>query len=119
MRLISALVLCAGMACLISCAGPNEMRKSGPSLELRSSHPSKKVAVCIAGRWENLGIFGTTIPITMRPTEAGFTVSSYNETWGKTDLLADVIDVKDGSETRLFKSISMTERFEKAARECQ
>jgi hypothetical protein len=95
------------------------MRTKGPALEVKSIHPAKQVAACIANRWENSGVFGTTVPVTMRQAEEGYTVSSYNASWGKTDLLADVNDVAGGSITRYYKSIGATERFENAVKECQ
>lgn len=119
MKLKTSLVICAAMACLLGCASPNEMRAKGPSLEVRSSHPAKQVADCIANRWENSGWLGTTVPITMRQTQEGFTVSFYNAAWGKTDLLADVNDVEGGSITRYYAGSGATESAAKAVRECQ
>ncbi|MBF0329435.1 MAG: hypothetical protein HQL10_09785 [Nitrospirae bacterium] len=104
---------------LFGCSTPNQMREKTPDMEVTSSKPAQKVAACIANRWENLGVMGSTIPVNMKPTEDGYSVSWYNTTWEKTNIIADVKENKSGSVTRFYRAISMTERFEKAIKECQ
>jgi hypothetical protein len=120
MKTKSSLVLCISTIWLFGCATPADLRTKTPSLELTSSRPAKPVAICIVERWENFGILGTTIPVNMRPTTDGYTVSWRNEAWGHTGLLADVSDVLNGSTTRYFKNLVLSEgSFDNAVKECQ
>ena len=116
----SNLFIVVATAYLCGCATPADMRTRVPSLELTSNHPAKPVAICISDRWENLGVFGGTIPVNMRPTSDGYTVSWRNEAWGHTGLLVDVNDTSTGSITRYFKNVVLGEgSFDNAVKECQ
>lgn len=120
MKVATHLVAGAVTILLLGCATPADLRTHAPALELTSSRPAKPVAICITDRWENLGIFGGTIPINMRPITNGYTVSWRNEAWGHTGLLADINDVADGSKTHYFKNAVLGEQsFDKAVIECQ
>lgn len=120
MKVAKYLLPCAATILLLGCATPADLRTRAPALELTSSRPAKPVAICIADRWENLGIFGGTIPVNMRPTTNGYTVSWRNEAWGHTGLLADINDVEAGSTTRYFKNAVLGEKsFDNAVVECQ
>lgn len=102
------------------CATPTALRTTKPSLKLISEKSAKIVSTCIANKWENLGLFGVTIPVNMRPTELGFTLSVRNEVWGHTQLLADVIEEKLGSSTLYFKgAVIGTSSFDHAVEVCQ
>ena len=105
---------------LSACATPAEMRQRAPELEFKSTFPSKTVAICIADRWENLSWVGGTIPVNMRPTNDGYTVSWRNEAWGHTGLLVDIKDTTDGSLTRYFKNMVLGEgTFDQVVIDCQ
>lgn len=111
---------CIAAMLLVGCATPVEMRARAPALNLISSRPAKAVAICIADRWENSSVLGNTIPINMRPTANGYTVSWRHEGWGHTGLLADVDDAAVGSTTRYFKNAVLGEEiFDNAVKECQ
>jgi len=107
---------------LAACATPAELRKEKPTLELTSSRSAKLVAICIADRWEDAGPFGNPLPIRMRPTSDGFTVSVISEFVGDTWYLADLSDIPNGSQTKYFRNNSMflnLSAIENAVKECQ
>lgn len=105
---------------LVGCATPSEMRLTQPSAEYRSKRSAKDVAICISDRWENSGGLGTTVPVKMRPTITGQTVSIRNDAWGHTPLMADIDDDGAGSRTRYFKKLVLAEgTFDKIVLECQ
>lgn len=104
-------------ACLFGCSSPGDLRKASPNLDLTSQKPSKNVATCIADKWEN-GIFGA-VPISMRPTPGGYTLSWVNRAGG-VGLLVDVDDSGAGSKTRYFQGgVIGAGRFEAAVLNCQ
>jgi hypothetical protein len=112
---------CAATMWLFGCATPAEVRTRQASLELTSHRPAKEVAACIIDRLEKMGSLGSTVPVNMRPNANGYTLSWQNRTWGPwwdTLLLADVVDVSDGSSTRYFRNTGK-ESFDKAVQECQ
>ena len=110
-----------GLTLLLSaCASPSEMRAKPPAQVFTSSADAKSVAVCIANKWENLGVFGSTLPISMRPTMTGYTVSLVNPQSAQTQLLVDIDEATTGSITRYFKHIVLGEgAFDNALAACQ
>jgi hypothetical protein len=113
-HLLLAAVLVAG------CATPADMRARKPDFEAHSNRSAKEIAICVADRWENSGPFGGSIPVTLRPTETGFTVSWRNEVLGHTGMLVDIDEVSSGTRTRFFKSAVLgEEKYLVAVQECQ
>jgi hypothetical protein len=119
-------ILCLGLRrlalamLLAGCATPSDMRSAPPSAEYRSDRPSKDVAICIADRWESSGGLGATVPIKMRPTSTGYTVSVRNDAWGHTAMMVDVDDNGPGARTTYFKQLVLGEgAFDKIVAECQ
>ncbi len=105
---------------IVGCASPGTMRESAPSLRFTSTKSAQVVSMCIANRWENLGLFGASIPVNMRPIEHGFTISWRNPTLGQTALMVDVTDTEKGSESKYYKNIILAEgRFDAVVAECQ
>lgn len=105
---------------LYGCASPSEMRKGEPFLNLNSPKSAKSVAICVSDKWENLGIFNTTIPVTMRLTSNGFTVSVFNATTSQTNFLLDITETTGGSNSLYFKGINaLGDSFDDAVRGCQ
>lgn len=113
-------VIGASVIFLIGCASPADLRQRKPTIELESNQPAKKVAICIADRWENSGIFGSSVPSNMRPTPEGYTLSCRDEFIGRTMLLVDVNDTSSGSITKYYKSAVLgAGSFDKAVQDCQ
>lgn len=99
------------------CATPRTTRQQKPAAHYQSSKSAKDVAVCIANKWENLGLFGGTISIHMRPISNGYTLSIGEE---RTQMLLDIIDVVGGSETTYYKNFVIGEAsFDEAVKSCQ
>lgn len=105
---------------LFGCATPANMRLESPALELSSFKPAKSVSVCIAERWENLGVLGTTVPVNVRPSESGYVLSWQNDVTKHTALLVDVNETETGSVTRYYKNLVLGEgQFDQAVKDCQ
>ena len=118
--LIGLAVALAGLVGLAGCATPSAMRSSTAAIDMTSKRPAKDVAICVADRWENVGLLGTTTAVSMRPTRTGYTVAFRNEQTGHTQLLTDVDETAEGSRTRYFKNFVLGEGgFDKAVQECQ
>lgn len=113
-------VLLIVAACLVSCATPEQMRKEGPFLTVASKKPSQAVAMCISSKWENLGLFRTAVPVNMRMTEQGYTVSVFNAAISQTDYLLDIANTSSGSTTKYYKRVnSLGSDFDDAVKSCQ
>jgi hypothetical protein len=91
-------IFCLSTVLLAGCATPDKMRQSAPYLELTSSNSSKSVAICIANKWENGSSFGT-YPVSMRPTNTGYTISVTNYP----TLFTDVNDLQAGSTIKFYR----------------
>lgn len=120
MKNISArLVSLISIILLTSCASPGDMRKEKADLQFTSQKSAKFIAVCIADNWENGGLFGNTVPVNMRPTTTGYTLSWING-MGGTGLLVDVDDTQLGSKTNYFRGgVIGAGKFEEALNSCQ
>lgn len=95
----NVLYLIAVALTLGGCATPNELRQNGPTLELKSLHDAKHVAVCIADKWENsLPLLGTQ-PINMRIKNNGYSVAHGNE---ETVHLVDINESPTGGSFTLY-----------------
>lgn len=103
---------------LIGCTTPAGIREKPPIDQYQSSKSEKVVAMCIADKWESNGIFGSTLPVSMRPIAKGHTVSL--SATGNTLLLVDVEDAQSGSKTSYFKGIVWGEAsFDEIVKNCQ
>ena len=103
---------------IVACSTPAEMRKETPTMTLISNKNAKNVAVCIAERWEGLGIFNSTIPVNMRPTDTGYTIKIVLN--GQPGMLVDIDETTNGSSTRYYKGIVWGESdFVKIIKICQ
>ena len=103
---------------LTGCSSPGDIRSTSPNLDLVSQKSSKTVAICIADKWENGGLFAT-VPVNMRPTTSGYTMSWLNG-MGGVGLLVDVDDLGTGSKTQYFQGgVIGAGRFEVAVLNCQ
>ncbi|MBL7216609.1 MAG: hypothetical protein ISS62_02860 [Desulfobacteraceae bacterium] len=104
-------------AIVVGCASPGTTRQQEPAAHYKSSKSAKEVAACIADGWENLGLFGGHIPVHMRPTSKGYTLTVGDV---RTQLLVDIIDVGECSETTYYKNFVVGEvSFDKSVKECQ
>lgn len=105
---------------LIGCATPAAMRERGAQQEITSKKSAQMVAMCIVDRWENLGVFGGTVPVNMRPIQNGYSVSWRNPSTSHTGLMVDVTDQMHGSKTKYYKNVVIGEgAFDNAVVECQ
>lgn len=119
---IGSLVVMVLAVLIAGCATPIDMRKLTPELDLTSSKTAKAVALCIADRWENTTVMESSFPISMRPTNEGYTIKATVEDilqqW--TRLLADVNDGPNGSTTRYYKNGMLgVGSFDQAVKYCQ
>ncbi len=73
---IGSLVVMVLAVLIAGCATPIDMRKLTPELDLTSSKTAKAVALCIADRWENTTVMESSFPISMRPTNEGYTIKA-------------------------------------------
>lgn len=102
----------------VACTTPSGIRENPPLIKYQSKKGSQVVAICIADKWESGGLFGSTIPVSMRPTSNGYTVSIAGA--GNTMLLVDVESFGGGSQTSYFKGIVWGEgSFDLIVKECQ
>lgn len=105
---------------LSACASPAQMRQENPFLHLKSTKSSKDVAICVSSKWENLGILRTAVPVNMRLTENGYTLTVFNTAISQTDYLLDIVNVGNGSESKYYKRINaLGEPFDNAVKNCQ
>jgi len=105
---------------LSGCATPEQMRKEGPFLTVVSKKSPQAVAVCISSKWENFGLFKTAVPVNMRMTEQGYTVSVFNAAISQTDYLLDIVITDSGSTTKYYKRVnSLGSDFDNAVKSCQ
>jgi hypothetical protein len=125
MKSKTSLVLPVATVLLFGCATLDDMRKRPPTLELTSSHPAQRVAICIADKWGDATKLRLPAgyPIDTRPTQRGYSVSAiaHNLFETSTGALADIDDTPNGSTTRYFKHgiLSAEEPFDNAVKECQ
>lgn len=102
----------------VACTTPVGIRENSPSIKYHSKKSSQVVAMCIADKWESGGLFGSTVPVSMRPTSNGFAVSLAGA--GNTMLLVDIESLANGSQTFYFKGIVWGEgSFDLIVKECQ
>ena len=112
------LILFLTIVLSVACTTPAGIRENPPSIKYQSKKGSQAVAMCIADKWESGGLFGSTVPVSMRPTPNGFTVSLAGA--GNTMLLVDVEPFAGGSQTSYFKGIVWGEgSFDLIVKECQ
>ena len=105
---------------LSACASPAQMRQEKPFLQLKSAKSSKEIALCVSGKWENLGILRTAVPVNMRLADNGYTLSVFNAAISQTDYLLDIVNVGNGSESKYYKRINaLGESFDSAVKNCQ
>ena len=117
MRLKFAVLIIAALI-VSGCSSPGALRSSGPDLNLTSNKPAKVVAPCIADGWENSGVFGN-VPISMRPTQMGYSVSWINGAGG-VGMLADIGEEGTGSRTKYYRGAVLgSSGFEAAVKNCQ
>ena len=103
---------------MVACTTPAGIRENPPKNKYQSKKTSQAVAICIADKWESGGLFGSTVPITMRPTSNGYTVSLAGA--GNTMLLVDVESLASGSQSLYYKGIVWGEgSFDLIVKECQ
>ncbi len=103
---------------VLGCATPSELRTRAPSLELKSNFDAKRVAACIADKWENaLPLLGTQ-PVNLKITSTGYSVAHGVE---ETIHLVDISDSPTGgSNTTYYKNrSSLIERFDPGVVDCQ
>jgi hypothetical protein len=113
---MKSLYLIPVIATLVACATPDDLRERQATYELESAKTSKKVALCIAEKWE-VGPFGTT-PVTVRERERGYTVFLVCG-GGNACLLGDITDTQTGSKTSLHFRALGTDAYAQDAKKCQ
>ncbi|WP_290705328.1 hypothetical protein [Amphritea sp.] len=121
MKVIKIFTICVVVMSMYGCATPADLRKQPPEMDLSSSYPAKKVAVCIADIWESSGALSSTVPISMRPTTDGYSVMYQNTMSGISSMMiVDVHDTKTGSRTS-YRAINVLGDgpFKQAVTECQ
>jgi hypothetical protein len=104
MILIPKLTSVLVVVLLVACATPAEMRTKNPALVIDSALPAKTVAICIANKWEESGFLGLTMPVRMRPTSTGYTIS-ITDAYNRTSFVADVDSNQSMTTTRLYRAM--------------
>ncbi|NEX60109.1 hypothetical protein [Noviherbaspirillum galbum] len=107
-------------AAISGCSTPGALRNTTPDIVANSIKSAKTVAICITDRWENgAGYLGTTVPVSMRETEKGYTVMWLNG-MGGAGMLADIDNTASGSRTLYYRGgVIGSGTFEASLRECQ
>lgn len=103
MKFLASILLLLGIA---GCATPEELRIQNPAFSDQSQLSSQLVASCIADGWENTRVLGLGMPVFMRPTKVGFTVS-IRDIYGRTNILVDIESTSTGSQTFLFENFGI------------
>ena len=101
---------------LVACATPDSLRSSAADSIFNSPKPSKKVALCIAEKWE---VHPTgTMRVTLRERENGYTAFIVCG-GGNACVLADIADTASGSTTEVRTRALGTSGYIREAQECQ
>lgn len=103
---------------LIGCATPAEIRARTPHLEAKTPKTARDLVICVADKWESLGMAGT-VTVNVRPIQGGYSVSWNNQNTSHTGLLIDAVEGVGGTTVRYFKQMVLgEENFDAAVNTC-